>query len=837
MIIVGNGNQSTEFATNPSTNTDMNNMKNNSLPVQTVAPPSGIGIDSATNSTARHESSSSLSSSSFQRRRRPGGRSAPRGRAPARQPLQQEPRIPQVDCVSQDSTTPDQTDMVADVAGANSRNPSATTNTSRAHQRGNTRSAGSSGKYRQRQQTSQLIDGMESLTGLDIDLAESIVPTSTSRDLGDSNRRRHATNSRKVNLTHLLNYNYDGRPRGGRGNSRYNSGQSVQNQRNSSSQYRDSGTTHKFNKQQFLQANCQFVVADGHDYTIHKVDPDWPVDWNCIEEVRFMQSASSETTCPICLEPPIAAKITRCGHIYCWTCMLHYLSLSDEKRRQCPICFEPVYKSDLRSVISHSFTNYSVDEQITMRLMIRRKGCVEAEPYVRCENPQASPSTHHSLPQEGLDSPQHWSWANLVIVDPRTVVSKIARRERTELEFKLNTDRDQPEVCFVEQALGILDERVDRLLNSIPEVGKTKAKENESSVTNRNIESSAQAPGSDPFKSYLFYQCTDGQHIYLNPFSTKVLCHEYGSLENCPIELQAKILQMDWISMNEAWRKRFRYLSHLPLTCEFRLIEIDFEKSNLVSNSTYKTFEDQIKWREEEREKRRREERKRDKKIQVQQDRKIYGIQPSLKINLDNIDQFPSVSDERYLGLTQPRNRSRIDHEDYYSSDEEGDIIEAIAQSSAANNDEQQISTEAINDEIPEEAISSVATSFRDIQLQEAALEAKQKNNRPPPSQSVWGAKKSGSSSANQSSFAQLLVDAKKSQKQLTRSATSSQAAQPGPTSANQAAGFSHHQRQRLTSGSDDEGEELRAPRVEYTISDFIDMNLVSSKKKGKKKS
>ena len=25
--------------------------------------------------------------------------------------------------------------------------------------------------------------------------------------------------------------------------------------------------------------------------------------------------------CPICLEPPVAARLTKCGHVYCWPCL------------------------------------------------------------------------------------------------------------------------------------------------------------------------------------------------------------------------------------------------------------------------------------------------------------------------------------------------------------------------------------------------------------------------------------------------------------------------------------------------------------------------------------
>lgn len=52
--------------------------------------------------------------------------------------------------------------------------------------------------------------------------------------------------------------------------------------------------------------------------------------------------------CPICLGAPVAAKMTKCGHIYCWSCILHYLALSDNASRPCPICYESVGSKDLK---------------------------------------------------------------------------------------------------------------------------------------------------------------------------------------------------------------------------------------------------------------------------------------------------------------------------------------------------------------------------------------------------------------------------------------------------------------------------------------------------------
>jgi hypothetical protein len=119
------------------------------------------------------------------------------------------------------------------------------------------------------------------------------------------------------------------------------------------------------------------VRATG-DYTKLAVEPDVLVDWESIEQVRLF--AHEEVTCPICLYPPTAAKITRCGHIYCWTCMLHYLSLDDRSWRKCPICYESVQDSDLKSVQPVPAKSYKVGDQITLQLMKKPKGSTRVFP-------------------------------------------------------------------------------------------------------------------------------------------------------------------------------------------------------------------------------------------------------------------------------------------------------------------------------------------------------------------------------------------------------------------------------------------------------------------------
>jgi hypothetical protein len=44
---------------------------------------------------------------------------------------------------------------------------------------------------------------------------------------------------------------------------------------------------------------------------------------------------AGDVQCPICLEnlpAMIAPRITKCGHIYCWPCVLQYLAYDKDTR-------------------------------------------------------------------------------------------------------------------------------------------------------------------------------------------------------------------------------------------------------------------------------------------------------------------------------------------------------------------------------------------------------------------------------------------------------------------------------------------------------------------------
>lgn len=126
-----------------------------------------------------------------------------------------------------------------------------------------------------------------------------------------------------------------------------------------------------YDKQKFVNAQMRFVLKPTGDYTAHFADPDIFFEWPDVLQVIIPTTSalastakatldhqhddselqSTIPTCPICLSVPTAARMTKCGHVFCFPCMLHYLELADgTKWRKCPVCWDAIYAKDLKTV-------------------------------------------------------------------------------------------------------------------------------------------------------------------------------------------------------------------------------------------------------------------------------------------------------------------------------------------------------------------------------------------------------------------------------------------------------------------------------------------------------
>ncbi|XP_051509598.1 RING finger protein 10-like isoform X1 [Myxocyprinus asiaticus] len=506
---------------------------------------------------------------------------------------------------------------------------------------------------------------------------------------------------KKISLNHLLNFTFE--PRGshfGFGGD----GHSCWGRRNKW------GHKHKpFNKELFLQANCQFVVIDDQDYQAHFTDPDTLVDWEYVQQVRIY--SHEVPSCPICLYPPVAAHMTRCGHIYCWPCMLHYLSLSEKNWSKCPICYEAVHSVDLKSVVAMETRQYVTGDVITMRLMRREKGSLVALPssqWIKVEEPIHFGDVHLS------------SYSKLLLASQEQVLGFLAE-ERMALQTQLNQEKDDPQACFIQSALLQLQEREEGLKcrrknggsvdevdvkklslteHSSPEVISVKSFTNskpilqyasafddeiqdlheepveempahnvpevaeeipEGPVEDKPVEDNPQASQNEtgpqqnshygPY--YYFYQAEDGQQMFLHPVNVRCLQREYGSLENSPQSITATVVEIDGQTVTEDIRRRHRYLSHLPLTCEFSLCELHLQPP-VLSKETLDSFSDDLEKRKRLRQKKVRDEKRREKRIEMEENRK-QGKYPEVHIGLENLQQFPAFgSPPQYSPILQP---------------------------------------------------------------------------------------------------------------------------------------------------------------------------------------
>uniref|UniRef100_A0A8C2XME5 E3 ubiquitin-protein ligase RNF10 n=1 Tax=Cyclopterus lumpus TaxID=8103 RepID=A0A8C2XME5_CYCLU len=398
---------------------------------------------------------------------------------------------------------------------------------------------------------------------------------------------------KKISLNHLLNFTFE--PRGGTGGFG-DGGHSSWGRRNKW------GHKHKpFNKELFLQANCQFVVTDDQDYKAHFTDPDTLVNWDCVQQVRIY--SHEVPSCPICLYPPLSARITRCGHIFCWPCMLHYLSIGERSWSKCPICFEEVHTADLKSVVAMETRQYVAGDVITMCLMQREKGALVAMPssqWVKVEEPVRFGDTCLS------------PYSKLLLTSPTQVLSLVAE-EKAVLQSQLSQEGDA-QGCFIQSALCLLQ--------------VTEATVHVSVWTYRFLPLPCVPPADD---------C---QQMFLHPVNVRCLLREYGSLEASPDSITATVVEIVGHTVTEDIRRRHRYLAHLPLTCEFSICELALQPP-ILSKDTLDTFADDLEKRKHLRQKKARDEKRREKRIEIEENKK-QGKYPEVHIGLENLYHFPA---------------------------------------------------------------------------------------------------------------------------------------------------------------------------------------------------
>ncbi|GFO44352.1 hypothetical protein PoB_007085700 [Plakobranchus ocellatus] len=252
----------------------------------------------------------------------------------------------------------------------------------------------------------------------------------------------------KGNANHLLNFSYQDRSY----HNNFASGRGAGSWGGRKA-YRHHIPSYK--KEQYLQASCQFIVQDDGDYSQQAFDPDALVDWDNVQLVRTF--SSEIVSCPICLDVPIAAKITRCGHTYCWACILHYLQVNHTPKNDaiCPVCPERIEADKLRSAQNIVVPDYKVGDEIEMKLMRKSKGSVFVCPQ---EDWTGKEEGHLNM-----DAGYRTKFSKLLLASWSQVKSQVLDVEKDALARGL-IEAEQEEVCFLQMAQHLLENQ-EAILN------------------------------------------------------------------------------------------------------------------------------------------------------------------------------------------------------------------------------------------------------------------------------------------------------------------------------------------------------------------------------------
>lgn len=163
--------------------------------------------------------------------------------------------------------------------------------------------------------------------------------------------------------------------------------------------------------------------------------------------------------------------------------------------------------------------------------------------------------------------------------------------------------------------------------------------------------------------TYYFYQTCDGQHVYLHPLDIKILKKEFVNYDHFPKNIIIRVSNVEESTLTEELRKKFKYLSHLPLSCDVTFLEVDLK--GVVSDETLDTFKNELRVRHKKRsEKLRREEK--DKRLADSREQKAkpatWTSQP--------VD--PTIRDDPFFNAVS---------NEHVVSDEEAVLSEALAAS------------------------------------------------------------------------------------------------------------------------------------------------------------
>jgi hypothetical protein len=290
------------------------------------------------------------------------------------------------------------------------------------------------------------------------------------------------------------------------------------------------------------------------NYVGHLVDPDIFVNWDNV--IQVLMFSNKPVTCPICLSPTSSPKITKCGHVYCWPCILHYLQLSEKSWRKCPICYDSVYSKDLKFVLIQNTPSLEKASstnplEMNMCLMKRHAHSTLALPRIHfpldCYNeslPSAEESFSFQFSKHMVASQEYI--LRVIESEEDELIQKMKQlKQESEALLPILSVEYESELPFMEMAMQELNKikadfntKTEKIIGNKDQDGFFHTALPQADLAACHRESKENLADS----IYYFYMAADGQHYYLHPLDIKILKHEFNEYSNFPDDLLVKII-------------------------------------------------------------------------------------------------------------------------------------------------------------------------------------------------------------------------------------------------------------------------------------------------------
>ncbi|KAF7302950.1 RING finger domain protein [Mycena kentingensis (nom. inval.)] len=449
---------------------------------------------------------------------------------------------------------------------------------------------------------------------------------------------------------------------------------------------RKTGSQHGiWNKERFVNAQYRFVMNPNGDYTVHFADPDIFFQWPDILQVIIPRSSAlasaatgeskeGHTTCPICLSPPTAPRMTKCGHVFCFPCILHYLNTSENKWARCPICFDSVNEKQLKAVKWYDGPAHSEDDAeepvagssssrigldngmdasprpgSTMRLRLMQRPQITTLALPRSHTWPSDLLPPHQAPFHFL--PDVFDYAKFMLGTPAYLIADLTQ-DLDELASErriLSGMSDELGIVFVDSAehkvrsqlekaaaldSAVLQASIDKAMRDQQEL-ETRLRRKLASLTVQDEvpqellalrADPAPAPPPPPStnrsrrrnvnppppstSTYYYYQAASGLPVFLHPLDIKILFAHFNGYAAFPDTITIRVDASGEGTVNDDLRKRCKYLAHMPEGADVVFVEADL--AGVVGDAGLKNFEGPLKMRAARRkEKERKDERAR----------------------------------------------------------------------------------------------------------------------------------------------------------------------------------------------------------------------------------